>query len=999
MTRSRALVPVIVCVVLGLSAPAALGAPTFRPRVLNALGLAPPVNSQGHSSLEPTEGGTFTPVLYHGGPTMTGGVTVHTIFWAPSGYAFEGAPTSSLSYEGLLEQYYTDVAHDSTGTSGAAASCSTTECNDFTVEPQYGWGTTLGGITSGQYTISYADNGGVPQTYSGGGAGSLNDTNDAIVDTDPYPTTDCTSPQDEKACILDSTVQTEIDKIVQATTGTPRGLNNLWVVFTPPDVDECITTDVCGTNDFGGYHSVEDVGNGPTIYAVIIDPIIETGGFAQGEDPQGNPDAEVTADIADHETNEAMSDPEGTGWMDPNGYEIADKCEFGDQKGTPLGFATNDSPYNQVINGHKYFTQEIWSNDDGTAGECVQATSNTNSHLPLPTVSLTQFGNTITGNTETGVAGTTVTVSVVRPAVDGSTFVTSATTAHPTTSSGAWMVALTGHAVGDDRDEIDVDYSGSGAPAVTHQVILTGNGGNPFTESGWTGWTDLDTGYALTNDDTSFMPASPSITIGPCFQTGTETVGGPVGTAGGETPTDFCSTSADTADAPLTGTVTPSDQETITTNDNRAFQPADAATNPSVPNTVENLNGGLVSLTIPLGEPDSASSLFSNPMNDPLTQATGVAFTPTGFPTCSADLGAQMVTCTGLVANANYTLIDGSQNVAAPTDATGTASEPMSIGRGDTIELENSAARPVTTLHVANLKVAIDDSDPSTVFFGVCSPGEWLGGPLTAVPTNTEAGGPGVAGSGLACPADGSAAGMSTASLAETDELSGGDTVITLPDVANTAPMPDETLYGAFTALADTTGEGLPISLEIDSADGTPVFTNGNVDTATGASVPALTSGLYTAFWTVTDPNGDTRTLTTQFVEQSALQGPQGAQGPAGPQGAQGPAGPQGAQGPQGPQGPRGPEPKVTCTLEKHNKIKCTVSFPKKAKDTKGTIAAVITRGGRILALGHARLAHGSATLTMPELRAWNRGTWQITLVLSRPKKVATTQTMTVRVR
>ena len=75
------------------------------------------------------------------------------------------------------------------------------------------------------------------------------------------------------------------------------------------------------------------------------------------------------------------------------------------------------------------------------------------------------------------------------------------------------------------------------------------------------------------------------------------------------------------------------------------------------------------------------------------------------------------------------------------------------------------------------------------------------------------------------------------------------------------------------------------------------------------------------------------------------------------------------------------------------------MSFPKKAKDTKGTIAAVITRGGRILALGHARLAHGSATLTMPELRAWNRGTWQITLVLSRPKKVATTQTMTVRVR
>ena len=48
-------------------------------------------------------------------------------------------------------------------------------------------------------------------------------------------------------------------------------------------------------------------------------------------DPQGNPDAEFAADIAAHETDEAMTDPEGVGWMDPNGFEIADKCEFGPQ--------------------------------------------------------------------------------------------------------------------------------------------------------------------------------------------------------------------------------------------------------------------------------------------------------------------------------------------------------------------------------------------------------------------------------------------------------------------------------------------------------------------------------------------------------------------------------------------------------------------------------------------------------------------------------------------
>ena len=333
--RSRAaLLPLLVCVVAGgaLASPA-WGATTFRPRVGNALGLAPAggLPRDGSSS----ELGAVNPVTYHGGPTMNqaGGVTVHTIFWAPSGFAFQGSPGAPApTYEGTIEKFYTDVSAASTGTSGAASACSPTNqsvCNDFTVEPQYGSGIS-GAPTSGNYTINYSDGGGTPQTYSGGGANSLNDTNDFIVDTDPYPaagngtnpdgTPQCSSPQDTKACIMDAELQNEVDKIVQATSGTPRGLGNLWYVFLPPDVDECITLDVCGTNDFGGYHSLSNVGHGLTIYAVTIDPIIEAGAIAPGADPQGNPDAEVAADIADHETNEAMTDPTGVGWIDPNAY-------------------------------------------------------------------------------------------------------------------------------------------------------------------------------------------------------------------------------------------------------------------------------------------------------------------------------------------------------------------------------------------------------------------------------------------------------------------------------------------------------------------------------------------------------------------------------------------------------------------------------------------------------------------------------------------------------
>ena len=54
------------------------------------------------------------------------------------------------------------------------------------------------------------------------------------------------------------------------------------------------------------------------------------------------------------------------------------------------------------------------------------------------------------------------------------------------------------HAVGDDRDVIEVLY-GVGPHGPAPDVIETGDGGNPFTESGFTGWFDLDHGYAVSS--------------------------------------------------------------------------------------------------------------------------------------------------------------------------------------------------------------------------------------------------------------------------------------------------------------------------------------------------------------------------------------------------------------------------------------------------------------------------------------------------------------------
>ncbi len=784
----------------------------------------------------------------------------------------------------MIERFYTDVAHDSGATS-----------NVFSVLPQYAEGTTPGHITPGDYNIAY---------------NSAN-PNDLILDSDPYPARadQCASPNGTATCLTDAQVQAEVDHIV-ATHGNDRGLHNLWFVFLPPDVDECITPGVCGTTAFGGYHSVSDLGNGPTIYAVAIDPLIETR-VSPGADPEGYPDAEVTIDIAAHETVEAMTDPEGVGYMDPNGFEVGDKCEFGPQTGTPLGFAADGSPYNQVINGHQYLIQEMWANaDDNGNSDCVQRTTNTSNPLPLPQVNLSQFNPIVSGNIESDAAGVGVKVSLLRSGADGNP-VTVGQAVTTTAADGSWSVSLAPHAVGDDRDEIDIDYSNNGAPSPSHQVILTGNGGNPFTESGWTGWTDLDNGSLLTN-------SPPSLTMAPCFQTGvlSATLNGATLTGpNGESPTDFCNTQTDAATLPLAANVSAGDVVTDSSNDNRAFSPPDGPT----PNPF----GALVKLTVPVGEPD-AVSLFASPLP---------YFAPSGFPTCTADLEGLTVSCSGLVAHANYTLIDGSRQASGTADANGLLTVALATRRGDTVSLSNGA-RTLTTLHVANLRADIDGQQ-TVLAGGSCQAGEYYGPPLSSAPTNLSAGAPtaaagGAALTGVVCPNSGDATGLPSNPIVQTDELSGGQTQTEVPDLENTSPLNGEIVYGHFTAVGESGFPGPNNSVTSDSTSrialtvapasgGGAVFTTPNVNTIDGTPVPALAPGTYAATWKVTDLNGDTRTVSTRFVEES---GP----GRAGS-----------LDLPDLPDlraksGLRGLKLVIKCTLQRHDTIRCTVTFKKASR-------------------------------------------------------------------
>ncbi len=412
---------------------------------------------------------------------------------------------------------------------------------------------------------------------------------DVILDTNPYPAQACASPNQTKTCILDSQpVDRDRPRGVDAR-GTAAGSPNLWYAFTLPDVDECIVPGACESNAYGGCPLRLRPSTGTATRRrstrTTGDPIVETGTvLTPGSDPEGNPDAEVTVDTVAHETNEAMTDPEGVGWLDPNGFEVGDKCENGPQYGTPLGVAPDGSPYNQVINGDEYLTQEIWSNDgyDGNPARqnCVQGTSGHGyQDLPLPQVNLTQFSRTVTGNIGHATAGVNVTVSLLR----GSAATRVARASGMTNANGDWSVKLA-HPVGDDRDEIDVHYSGTGAPAPAKQVILTGNGGNPFTESGWTGWTAMDQGFALTNHDA--VTGDPSLTIAPCFQTGVESYDSRRRHRSRVSDGLLFGTASGAADTARRSRCSAGKVVTYSTNDNRAFQPPDAA----VPNGA----GGLV---------------------------------------------------------------------------------------------------------------------------------------------------------------------------------------------------------------------------------------------------------------------------------------------------------------------------------------------------------------------------------------------------------------------
>jgi PKD repeat protein len=273
----------------------------------------------------------FTNMDYNGGPVMPSN-TDYMVLWSPAGLSAYPA-----GYVSGLRTFFTDLAHDSGG-----------HQNVDSVSAQYN-----------DLTGAFARY----QTTFGG----------VLVDTDPYPPTECPAAAPVTACLTDPQIQTELEQFV-ASRGLKTDLSHEYFLLTPPNVESCFSNDASAS--FGGCSAGEPINlaafcayHGNTTLSPMLlyanDPFDATNPLCQdGNNPNGIADGEINGGLS-HEQNESVSDPlPNDAWTNGaganQGQEIGDQCVG--MMGTPLGTAPNGAKYNQVINGHFYWFQEEWSN-------------------------------------------------------------------------------------------------------------------------------------------------------------------------------------------------------------------------------------------------------------------------------------------------------------------------------------------------------------------------------------------------------------------------------------------------------------------------------------------------------------------------------------------------------------------------------------------------------------------------------------------------------------
>jgi hypothetical protein len=307
-------------------------------------------------------------LVYHGGPVVHSSAP-YLIFWAPSG---DRIPASSRS---LLIRYFTDVAADS-------------------------------GRSSNLYGVlrQYHDRGGFA-----GYRQTFNSKHQLIIDTQPYPPRALAHCPDVVSayptCISDGQLGSELKRLIAARglptagpistarrAGEFAGKVPLYFVVLPADVSVCQSdATFCTDNKMCAYHSRSSDAGNAVLYAAIPmrsfrfgwPKICQLDNQTAVQEPNGNI-ADVLISLLSHEDSEMITDPMYSGWavygstaLQSTLTESGDKCNVYGPFNPVIGFNPNafaptlggsanvGTLYDELINGHRYYTQSEWSNGDG----------------------------------------------------------------------------------------------------------------------------------------------------------------------------------------------------------------------------------------------------------------------------------------------------------------------------------------------------------------------------------------------------------------------------------------------------------------------------------------------------------------------------------------------------------------------------------------------------------------------------------------------------------
>lgn len=283
-----------------------------------ALGIVPTHNGAVRAS------GSGQLVYHSGGSVQTGTHNTYAIYWNPGGKG-----SFSSGYQSTINGYFADVA---------AASVAGATNNVYESDTQYYQ--TIGGKTT---HITFAE-------QFGGSA----------APTDALASNGCSNTSGGSfGCVSDQQIANEVEK-VRAANGWPTGANAEYFVFLAKGFSTCAGSS-CFVSYFCAYHSSYTNASGATvIYANMPYANVSPSACGTGQNPYGDADAQATLNVTSHEANESITDFLGNAWYDRAGYENGDKCawKFGTVSG-PSG-----AEYNQTINGHHYFLQGEYSNQD-----------------------------------------------------------------------------------------------------------------------------------------------------------------------------------------------------------------------------------------------------------------------------------------------------------------------------------------------------------------------------------------------------------------------------------------------------------------------------------------------------------------------------------------------------------------------------------------------------------------------------------------------------------